>query len=124
MNDLFKGDEREYRAVYPPSHPGLFWKQNGQLSSAAFADPHGLSVERGNYRNPYLVVDKMKKSLKGCIVSVSVEDCLRTKAVVKYRPTSNNIYHSEIHESETTVLLNKYQRLQLAKVAKIEYMQK
>ncbi|MCM1224928.1 MAG: hypothetical protein NC548_61810 [Lachnospiraceae bacterium] len=123
MDNSFKDTERLYRAVYPPSHPGMFWKENGQLSSSAFADPHGLSVERGDYREPNEIIQKMKESFIGCIVSLSVGDCRATDAVVKYAPTKNNDYHSEIHGSETTILLNKKQRFQLAKAAKVEYME-
>lgn len=122
MDDNFNDSEILYRAVYPPSHPGMFWKKNGKLSPAAFADPKGLSVERGFYRKTEEVVDKMKSFYKGCIISVSVGDCRETEAVVRYMPT-NNEYHSEIHGSDTVKLLNKSQRLHLAEKAKAEYME-
>lgn len=122
MDDNFNDSEILYRAVYPPSHPGMFWKKNGKLSPAAFADPKGLSVERGFYRTTEEVVDKMKSFYKGCIISVSVGDCRETEAVVRYMPT-NNEYHSEIHGSDMVKLLNKSQRLHLAEKAKAEYME-
>lgn len=50
MDNTFDDEEKLYRAVYPPSHPGLFWKKDGRISPSAFADPKGLSVERGYYR--------------------------------------------------------------------------
>ena len=46
MAELFDMYERLYRAVYPPNIMPLFWKEDGQLSSAAFKDKKGLSVER------------------------------------------------------------------------------
>lgn len=58
MDNTFTDSERLYRAVYPPSHPGMYWKKDGTLSSAAFAEPKGLSVERGNYRDRGEVVQK------------------------------------------------------------------
>ena len=123
MDSKFEGAERLYRAVYPPSHPGMFWKKNGRISASAFADPKGLSVERGYYRAADEVVAKMKKSFSGCIVSVSVQDCTDTDAVVKYLPSASNAYHSEIHGSDKVALLNKSQRYHLAEVANEEYME-
>ena len=124
MDNTFEDAERVYRAVYPPSHPGMFWKKNGKISPAAFADPKGLSVERGFYRKPDEIVEKMKKVFSGCIESLSVGDCRNVDAVVKYLPTKGNEYHSEIHSSDTVILLNKSQRLHLAEVANKEYMEK
>jgi hypothetical protein len=123
MDNTFKDPERLYRAVYPPSHPGMFWKKDGRISPAAFADPHGLSVERGFYRESEEIVKKMKKKFSGCIVSLCVRDCRDVGAVVKYKPTKDNDYHSEIHSSDTVVLLNKSQRFHLAEMANEEYME-
>ena len=62
MDNTFDDSERLYRAVYPPSHPGMFWKKDGRISPSAFADPRGLSVERGIYRKSEEIVEKMKKT--------------------------------------------------------------
>lgn len=123
MNNTFPDEEKLYRAVYPPSHPGMFWKKDGTLSPAAFADPKGLSVERGDNRLSEKIIDKMKKTFSGCIVSVTVKECHETNAVVKYLPTNGNMYHSEIHGSSTVALLNKSQRFYLAQRANREYME-
>lgn len=48
MNDTFPDEEKLYRAVFPESYMQMFWKRDGTVSSAAFADREGLSVERGN----------------------------------------------------------------------------
>lgn len=123
MDNTFENTERLYRAVYPPSHPGMFWKKDGSLSPSAFADPKGLSVERGFYREPIEIVKKMKEKFTGCIVSLNVGNCREVNAIVKYVPTKGNSYHSEIHGSETDALLNKSQRYHLAEIAKKEYME-
>lgn len=123
MDNTFEGDERLYRAVYPPSHPALFWTRDGKLSPSAFADPQGLSVERGYYRPTDEIVAKMKKNFIGCIVSVSVKDCRDVNAVVRYKPTKGNEYHSEIHGSDKVVLLDREQRFYLAQAANSEYME-
>lgn len=123
MDNTFKDAEKLYRAVYPPSHPGMFWKKDGRISPSAFADPKGLSVERGFYRESAEIIEKMKKKFSGCVVSLYVKDCRDVSAVVKYMPSKDNEYHSEIHGSDTVVLLNKSQRYHLAEMANKEYME-
>ncbi|MDO4720211.1 MAG: hypothetical protein Q4A78_06075 [Peptostreptococcaceae bacterium] len=123
MDNIFRKEEKLYRAVYPPSHPGLFWKKDGSLSSAAFADPKGLSVERGYDRSEETVIQKMRESFIGCIVSLKVKNCIEADALVKYLPTKNNEYHSEIHGGPEEKLLSRKQRMSLVKSAVIEHME-
>ncbi|MBR5970998.1 MAG: hypothetical protein IK016_11760 [Lachnospiraceae bacterium] len=122
MDQNFPDREKLFRAVYPPSHPGMFWKRDGSLSSAAFADPKGLSVNRGGDRTDAESVEIMRQTFQGCIVSLRAGDCKEADAIVKYLPTKANAYHSEIHQSEQVILLSKMQRLHLSKRAVIEYM--
>lgn len=123
MDNTFEDNEKLYRAVYPPSHPGLFWKKDGTISSSAFADPKGLSVERGNYRKSEDVVKSMKKKFSGCIISLTVHNCREVEAILKYLPSRDNVYHSEIHGSESSILLSKSQRCHMARLANKEYME-
>lgn len=123
MDNTFENTEKLYRAVYPPSHPGMFWKKDGSLSPSAFADPKGLSVERGFYRETKEIIKKMNEKFTGCIVSLNVGNCREVNANVKYIPTKSNKYHSEIHGSETNIKLDKIQRYRLAQMAKKEYME-
>lgn len=123
MDNTFEDTEKLFRAVYPPSHPGMFWKKDGSISPSAFADPKGLSVERGFNRDSNEIIDKMRKKFTGCIVSLSAKNCRDAKAVVKYMPSKDNEYHSEIHGSDKVALLNKSQRFHLAQVANKEYME-
>ena len=51
MDNTFELNEKLYRAVYPPDVAEMFWRKDGTISSAAFADPRGLSVNRGNNRD-------------------------------------------------------------------------
>ena len=117
MNNIFFEDEKVYRAVYPPEFMQMFWKKDGTLSSAAFADRNGLSVERGNYREDSDVIKSMKERFSGCIVSLLVSECVKINAILKYLPSKKSIYHSEIHGSTERKLLTKRQRLHLAKKA-------
>ncbi len=119
MDDRFENTEKLYRAVYPPEIADIFWKTDGSVSSAAFADPKGLSVDRGNYRDDREVLDTMRARFKGHILSLYVKNCTDVKALVLYRPSRIDPYHSEIHGSNSDPLLSKSQRRHLAKNAVI-----
>ena len=119
MDNTFKNDEKLYRAVYPPEVADMFWKRDGSVSSAAFADRNGLSVDRGDYRSDTDVIVDMRSRFSGHILSVYVKNCCDIGASVKYLPSKNNIYHSEIHGSETNPLLSKSQRRSLALKARV-----
>ncbi len=114
MDEHFDNTEKLYRAVYPPEVADIFWKKDGSISSAAFADPKGLSVERGDHREDVIVLDSMRRRFSGHIISLYVKNCVDTGAVVKYLPLRKDKYHSEIHGSESVRLLSKSQRRYLA----------
>lgn len=97
----------------------MFWKKDGTISSAAFADPKGLSVDRGNFRTDQEVVLDMSKKFIGRIIYLYTKNCKDVGAILRYLPSSTNPYHSEIHGNETTPLLSKNQRLYLAKKSRI-----
>ena len=124
MDNTFSNCEKLYRAVFPESNYQMFWRKDGTVSSAAFTDKQGLSVERGNFREDETVIEDMKRFFYGSIISITVEQCRDVDAVIKYKPTKRSIYHSEIHRSEKIPLLSKSQRKNLAKLAKIEYYEK
>ena len=110
MDNIFDRNEKLYRAVYPPEVAEMFRRKDGTLSSAAFADPKGLSVDRGDHRSDDAVVKDMSRRFTGSIVSVYVKNCTDIGAVVKYLPSRDNPYHSEIHGSDSTPLLSRSQR--------------
>ena len=119
MDKTFKNTEKLYRAVYPPEIADIFWKKDGSISSAAFADPKGLSVDRGDFRSDEEILISMRERFKGHIVSLFVKNCTDVNALVLYKPSKSNIYHTEIHGDATTPLLSKSQRRALAKAAVI-----
>ena len=114
MDNTFEINEKLYRAVYPPEVAEMFWRKDGTISSAAFADPKGLSVDRGYHRPDNEVISSMQKRLTGRIISLYVKNCIDIGASVKYLPSVSNPYHSEIHGNDTTPLLSKQQRLFLS----------
>ena len=124
MDNTFPNCEKLYRAVFPESYMQMFWRKDGTVSSAAFTDKQGLSVERGDLREDENVIEEMRKFFHGCIISLTVEQCRDVDAVIKYKPSKRSEYHSEIHGSEEVPLLSKSQRKKLAERAKIEYYEK
>lgn len=121
MDNVFDSDERLYRAVLPASCIEMYWKKDGSLSSAAFLDKRGLSVERGDFRKEEIIISEMRQFFKGCIASITVGQCIAVNAVVRYLPSKRSIYHSEIHGGENKVMLSSAQRKHLALQASIVY---
>lgn len=99
MTNQFNSYEKLFRAVYPPTVLPIFWKENGKISSAAFKDKNGLSVERSHNRSDNAVIKDMLYFFHGHILTVTVKDCENCNAIVKYLPTKRSVYHSEIHGS-------------------------
>lgn len=114
MNKIFSSDESLYRAVYPPELASMYWKDAEHVSSAAFLDKKGLSVERGNFRSDYEVVQNMKIYFIGRIVRLAVRICNEINALVIYRPTKRSLFHSEIHGNEKSLVLSPSQRRHLS----------
>lgn len=116
MNENFATEEKLYRAVYPSR---MYWKENGQLSSAAFLSKSaGCSMERGDMREDVEVISHMRElNFRGHIVSVQVKNCLDADAVVEYSPSKANEYHSEIYGNEEHRHLSPRQRRHLAETA-------
>ena len=121
MDQRFDDNEKLYRAVYPPSTAALFWKKDGKVSSAAFADKKGLSVDRGDFRSDSEVTADITKRLSGRIISVTAGQCREVRAKVCYLPSKTNPYHSEIRGNETELLLSITQRKHLALCAEYVY---
>ena len=118
MDSLFELDEKLYRAVYPDA---IFWKDNGNISSAAFISKRGgCSVDRGDFRDDSdVVLDMRNRGFKGSIITVTVQNCRDIKAEVIYSPSKNNIYHSENLKDKEHEKLTAGQRKFLAKHAVI-----
>ena len=115
MNNHFSETELLYRAVYPPEINHILWKDELHVSSAAFLDKKGLSVERGYFRSDEEVLKDMRKSFIGKILSITVKTCHEINAKVIYKPTKRSIFHSEIHGSDTKIVLSSAQRRFLSK---------
>lgn len=120
MNEKFESSELLLRAVWPVDRRPDFWN-NGRLSSAALKDKNGLSVDRTGDRSLAESIEYIRGNLNGLIISLSIKACQVVEATLRYKPSLNNPYHSEIHGSDTEPMLNDTQALFLAKQAKVEY---
>ncbi len=121
MDETFSEQESLLRAVYPATRRPDFWN-NGRLSSAALKDKRGLSVERTYDRTVKDAALSMSLRFQGLIISITVPACNAVRAYIKYCPSQNNPYHSEIHGSQTCIELSDTQALLLARSATIHFV--
>lgn len=119
MDQTFEDHEKLLRAVWPPDKRPDFWR-NGRLSSAALKDKRGLSVDRTGDRTLQNAVEEIKAHQHGLIVSFSAGVCKTVPVYLRYLPSRQNRYHSEIHGSESQVELSDVQALLLARQAVLE----
>ena len=117
MDTLFSSDEELLRAVWPPETYSWLWEKNGRLSSAAFKDRKGLSVDRTGGRPLDEAIDFIKQSKQGYVFDIPVVECRKAKTYLVYLPGGDNPYHSEIHQSRKEVVLSDEQALYLSRVA-------
>ncbi len=121
MDEKFKDDELLLRAVWPPTKRPDFWKSNGKISSAALKVKNGLSVNRTAHLTLEEAVNFTASRLNGSIVSISVKSCSFVNAFVKYAPSNDNEFHSEIYGNKEQDALSDEQAFVLAKEAKLVY---
>mgnify|MGYP007101926780 FL=1 len=102
-SDFSNGDEKLFRAILPIE---AFWDaENNRPTSGAFKDNKGLSVDRQADRSVGDSVQTLlsTKQADSKIVSVTVKTCRTIPVLPVYKPLENNIYHSEIHDSEEKI---------------------
>lgn len=62
-------------------------------------------------------VSFIKRTKHGYIFSISVKTCRNAKTCLKYLPSKDNPYHSEIHGNENEIELSDEQALELSRRA-------
>lgn len=123
MNKTIADTEFLYRGIIEE----WFDKENNRISSAAFKDKKGVSVDRdGNERK--------EKECKEAILSIErkpprkpfdivckllTKQVRESGAFVKHCPSINNKYHSEIHNSEKEIPISSSKARALSKIAQI-----
>lgn len=114
------GEEKLFRAILPLE---AFWdEENNRPTSGAFKDNKGLSVDRQAGRSVSDAVQALLATKKedSKIVSVTVSFCRSVPVLPVYKPVENNIYHSEIHDSEEKIGLSSGKAKALALSAQLE----
>ena len=111
MNKEIQENEHLLRAVYLPNKKPSYWEPDGSVSTAAFKDDKGLSVDRTADRTMEESIEYATNHLHGAIISISAVDCKKAKTLILYRPSKANPFHTEIHQSATVVELSPIQAL-------------
>ena len=100
MDEKFASNECLFRGLHP-----MWIEDDNTVSSAAFKDSAGVSVDRDGGRDEQDCVNRMVDALPQIagvckLTCGDVEDC---EALAVYCPVPDNEYHSEIHDSAEQV---------------------
>lgn len=118
MNNAFD-DEREnlFRAVLPKH---IFDKRKGRISSAAFKDPKGVSVDRGAGRPDKIAAKALlAHGLHGSVCAVSVLDCQSANVFINPEPSRKNSFHAALYANSKRDGMEPEQSKYLAEVARL-----
>ncbi|MCZ9892874.1 hypothetical protein OFR29_11365 [Brachyspira hyodysenteriae] len=123
MSLIENDEEILYRKIYPAS---IFWdNEHNRPSSAAYKDKKGLSVDRLGDREENEVIDSFIKRFGDdkvkSVVKVSVGICKQLELYPIDKPSFNNKYHAEIHDSKTRIEISQSKAKKLAENVHIVY---
>ncbi len=80
--------------------------ENDRPSSATFKDSKGVSVDREGDRTEDKCIEALTSKRNFlAICKVKAKQIREVNAIVKYVPLQDNIYHSEIHDSDERIQL-------------------
>lgn len=90
MSNQANNAEHVYRAIHPYRN---FIKADGSISSAAFKDPKGLSVEQGLGRTDKDIVAHIRQTkLQGKVAKIPIEVCNNANIKI-FDDKAKNIFH-------------------------------
>lgn len=123
MDKEFKPEEKLFRAALPSS---LFWNEKRcRFSTSLFKDSNGASVDRDDNRSNESIIkfmmDKLTANKVKAIVCINVDYCNKLPSHIEYNPLKDDVYHSEIHDSEQKKVLAKGKLIHLARDCEIVY---
>lgn len=104
LDEDIQDDEYLYRRVI--TNPSFWDFDKNRPSSAIFKDSKGVSVDRQNKRKDSDVINLYEEFPIRAIVKVLTEKCRLSNTFPVYKPTPENVYHSEIHDSTDKVQLS------------------
>lgn len=119
MDDKFDSNEILYRGLHK-----MWIEDNDSVSSAAFKDSGGISVDRDGGRDEQKCIDRMLNALPQIVgvCRLTCGDVEACDAKPVYRPFAENPYHSEIHDSvEQIKIKSKSKAKKLANKSQIVY---
>lgn len=115
MDESFSDEEEKlYRAVKPE---GMYIKEDGSISSAAFKSSNGCSVDRGDYRDDVEAANFMKQKLQGDVYKFRVMDCNIKQIFMQYDPQANDEFHTNLFKNCSLEKMTSAQCKYLASVA-------
>ena len=106
--NMIEQHEKLLRSIFPQD---LLWDTvRNKPSSAAFKDANGCSVDRTGDRTLPDSINYLKKRFKKnpAVAVLPKTTCDEIRVAVKYTPSKNNIYHTEIHDSEEVIQISAY----------------
>lgn len=121
MSLIDEPNEVLYRKIHSSNQ---FDERNNKITSAAFKTSTGCSVDKLANRDEIDIVKyyenkwKQPKEMKA-IVKITVQECLDIPTYPVNKPTCDNRFHAEIHDSEYQIEISRRKARLLAKKAKI-----
>ena len=96
--------------------------QNNRITSAAYKDSLGVSVDRSADREESNCISRLLQMKPFVAVGRLLVGFVREeKLLVRYKPTEENSYHSEIHQSEDRIELTTGQARSLSRHSIVVY---
>lgn len=110
--------------LYRKIHSKQFNENSKEISSAAFKDKKGCSVNKLAGRNENDIISYYKTKWETpykmkAIVKITVQECLDIPTYPVNKPTCNNRFHAEIHDSACQIEISQIKARLLAKKVKI-----
>lgn len=115
--EIIADEEFLYRGI-----TALHWcSEESRITSAAFKNPIGVSVDRSHGREEKVCASRLlnNDSRFLFIARILTKDVRDGGMYPIYKPLEENIYHSEIHRSETEIALTGGQINKLKQSAEI-----
>lgn len=120
MTESFDPNEILYRGLHK-----MWIEDDNTVSSAAFKDSCGISVDRDGGRNEQECIDRLLKALPKLegVCKLSCGDVSNCDAITVYCPMPDNEFHCEIHDSaEQIQIKSKAKSRKLASKSQIVYI--
>ena len=115
MNENRIEDHEVLYRVVKHSYPDAFI--DGKPTSALFMDGGGVSVDRNGERDEDAIIKTLKKRFRDeykTSVRILAGQCRNADTFPLPRPSKNNKYHGEIHESKDEVQISLLKAMKLA----------